>query len=119
MQGVPDSELNEYFQVRSARASKDNVLVELQEPDPHRSAGRPRQPATAGNGFPGNRIALTQVATVVEARCDAAGVRWQDNVFFGKTLGLPEGPGITWQKPEVPASPTVDRHSYGPVWRTP
>jgi hypothetical protein len=53
-----------------------------------------------------------------------ASAGWGDrpNAVFAailKTLGMPEGPGITWQQPDLPASPTVDRRQYGPAWRTP
>ena len=117
MQGVPDSPLNEYFQVRRAHI-EDNVLIDCRHPILiGLQDGRGSLPPL-DTVFRGNRIHAPN-ATVVEARCDTAGVSWQDNVFFGKTLGLPEGPGITWQQPDLPAIPTVDRRPYGPAWRTP
>lgn len=114
MQGVPDSALHEYFQVRRARI-EDNVLVDCRHPiliglrD-----GRGSLPPL-GSVFRNNRVHAPK-ATVVEARCDTAGVRWEENVFFGRDLGLPETPGITWQSPEVPPVPEFDRASHGPPW---
>lgn len=114
MQGVPDSAPHEYFQVRRARI-EDNVLVDCRHPiliglrD-----GRGSLPPL-DSVFRNNRV-QAPMATVVEARCDATGVSWEGNVFFGRDPGLPETPGITWQTPEVPPAPEVDRSLYGPRW---
>lgn len=117
MQGVPDSALNEYFQVRRARI-EDNILIDCRHPILiGLQDGRGSLPPL-DTLFHRNRIHAPS-STVIEARCGTTGVRWQDNVFFGKALGLPAVPGITWQHPALPATPTVDRRSYGPAWRTP
>ncbi len=117
MQGVPNSALNEYFQVRRARL-ENNVLIDCRHPILiGLQDGRGSLPPL-DTVFRGNRIHAPK-AIVVEARCDTQGVRWEGNVFHGGELGLPDVPGITWKHPDLPAPSSVDRRSYGPGWRTP
>ena len=114
MQGVPDSQLHEYFQVRRVRI-EDNVLINCRQPiliglrD-----GRGSLPPL-NTVFRHNRIHAPS-ATVIEARCDTTGVSWETNLFHGKTLGMPDHPGITWQPPDLPTTPTIDFSSHGPSW---
>lgn len=117
MQGVPNSPLNEYFQVRRARIEA-NVLIDCRHPILIGLQDGKASLPPLDTVFRDNRI-QAPAATVVDARCSTDGVRWEGNVFAGREPRLPETPGITWQKPELPATPRIDRRDYGPAWRTP
>ena len=115
MLGVPDSSLNEYFQVRRVRI-EDNVLIDCRHPILiGLQDGRGSLPPL-DTVFRNNRVFAPE-ATVIEARCDTAGVSWENNFFFGRASGLPPTAGIVWQRPRVPPAPALERGRYGPSWR--
>lgn len=114
MQGVVDSKPNEYFQVKRAKVHANTVLdcenpilIGLKD-------GRGSLPPL-DTEFLENRI-LATTSTLIEARCDTAGLTWKDNLFFGKALGIPEEPGISWQQPKMPNIPPLQPGQTGPAW---
>lgn len=119
MMGLPDSPANGYFQVKRARV-ENNTLVNCAHPilialEGDKVPGKPTLPPIDCN-VAGNRVSSPK-ATVVDVRCDLAGVKWQDNQFYGKDLGLAETAGITWGKePVIEKLEPIARTAVGPVW---
>lgn len=119
MMGLPDSPANGYFQVKRARV-ENNTLVHCEHPiligmEGDKVPGKPNL-APVDCVIQGNKISSPK-ATVVEARCDLAGVTWQDNQFYGKELGLPETAGIAFGKePTVEKLVPISRGAVGPSW---
>ncbi|MES2737935.1 MAG: polysaccharide lyase 6 family protein [Verrucomicrobiota bacterium] len=119
MMGLPDSPANGYFQVKRARV-ENNTLVHCEHPiligmEGDKVPGKPNL-APVDCVIRGNKISSPK-ATVVEARCDLAGVTWQENQFYGKELGLPETAGIAFGKePAVEKLAPISREAVGPSW---
>jgi len=114
MQGVPDSPLNGYFQVKRARVENNtlvdcghSILIGMKD-------GKGSLPPVDCT-FVGNKISAPKY-TLVEARCDISGLRWEGNVFVGQVLGIPETKGITLGKPEIVTLKPLARSEVGPGW---
>jgi poly(beta-D-mannuronate) lyase len=115
MMGIPNSPLNRYFQVKRARVEKNtfvdckrSILIGLS--DDKRASLAPVETTFIGN------VIHSPKSTLVEARCEMSGVRWEENVFTGKTLGIPETDGITDGQPEIVPLPPIARNEVGPEW---
>ncbi len=119
MLGVVNSPANGYFQVKRARVEK-NVVRNCQHPillgmQGSRVKAAPSL-APLETLIIGNLIDCPDAADVVEARCLLDGVSWQDNVFWGKSLGLPAIKGIEWKQPEIRVAEPIARSEVGPSW---
>lgn len=116
VQGIPDSPLEGYFQVKRARI-ENNVLVDCEHPILIGLAGK--RAATLPPldcAFVGNIVMAPKAAVVVETRCSADGVRWEGNTFWGKSLGMPDTAGITWQETKPEPLKPIARADAGPSW---
>ncbi len=119
MMGLPDSPLNGYFQVKRAKV-ENNSLVDCKVPllialEGDKVPGKPTQPPV-DCVISGNKISAAK-AKIVDARCDLAGLTWQDNQFSGKELGLPATAGITFgAAPAITPLPAIPRSTVGPAW---
>ncbi len=115
MMGIPNSPLNRYFQVKRAQVT-GNWVVNCEHPvligladDDHASLA-PVDCMFQGNQFrcPGRDI--------VEARCGLEGIRWQENVYEGKSAGISTTPGLEAGKPTIQAQKGLTRAEVGPGW---
>ncbi|TDU69387.1 poly(beta-D-mannuronate) lyase [Prosthecobacter fusiformis] len=119
MMGLPDSPLNGYFQVKRARV-ENNTLVDCEQPflialEGDKVPGKPTQPPV-DCVIQGNKVHSPK-ATVIDARGDLSGVKWQDNQFYGKELGIPTTEGIAWGKePVIKKLTPILPSEAGPVW---
>jgi len=95
MNGVPNSPLNRYFQVKRAKVLF-NTVVNSYEPlvigagaDDEKTLP-PKDCLIAGNAIlsPYNHEIVTVEAQPIN-------MTWADNIFFGPEIGLPSTPGIT------------------------
>lgn len=116
MQGIPDSPLSGYFQVKRARVER-NVLVNCEHPILIGLAGK--KPATLPPVdclFVGNTVMAPKAAIVIETRGAAEGVRWEANTFWGKSLGIPDTAGIAWKEARPEPLKPIARADVGPPW---
>jgi poly(beta-D-mannuronate) lyase len=119
MLGIPDSPAYGYFQVKRAHV-ENNTIVDCEHPiligQEGSTAERKPSLPPVDSLFIGNVVDAPN-ASVVEARCDLSGIRWESNHFFGKALGVPVEKGILWDKPSAPKRPKpLDRADVGPDW---
>lgn len=101
MNGVPDSPLNRYFQVRDVLVAF-NTFVNCRHPflfgvgaDPELSLP-PRDVTFANNVVISDDE--TPVITVID---DPVGLVWKGNVMHGTVLGIARPDGIRWQDPAL------------------
>lgn len=119
MMGLPDSPLHGYFQVKRARV-EGNSIVDCKQPflialEGDKVPGKPTQPPVDCL-ITGNKVSAPK-STVVEARGDLAGIRWQNNQFYGKEPGVPISEGIGWGKePAIEKIQPIARERVGPSW---
>jgi poly(beta-D-mannuronate) lyase len=119
MMGLPDSPLYGYFQVKRARV-EGNRMVNCKHPflialEGSKMSGKPNLPPV-DCVISGNKVSSPK-STIVEVRCDLAGIRWQDNQFYGKEPGVPINEGFGWGKdPAIEKIQPLARTSAGPVW---
>ena len=118
MLGIPDSVPHGYFQVKRARV-EGNTIIDCEHPILFGQKGStvervPSLPPVECLMI-GNKV-IAPEATVIEARCDIGGVKWQSNIFFGKSLGLPDTGGIEWAKPVAESRKPIARDQVGPAW---
>jgi poly(beta-D-mannuronate) lyase len=119
MLGIPNSAPHGYFQVKRARV-EGNTIVECEHPILIGQEGSKVEGAVptlppidcviAGN------VVQAPKMVVVEARCDISGIKWENNHFFGKELGIPERDGIVWKEAPVKAPAPLTRAEVGPSW---
>lgn len=115
MMGVPDSPLNAYFQVRGARL-EDNVINDCSTPLVIGLADHPRAALAPIDTIFSKNVILAPDRKVIDARCDLAGVQWEDNRFHGESLGIAPQPGIIWEVSTVTLSEGLSRSAVGPSW---
>jgi poly(beta-D-mannuronate) lyase len=94
MNGVPDSPLNEYFQVKQVelRANilfrcKQNIVVGLRDDDNKRQTLPPRECSFTIN------TVIAEDGTVFDVRAEAIDFRYDANDYRAKSLGLDPNPG--------------------------
>ena len=99
MNGIPDSPLNRYFQVKRpvvARntfvGTKISILYGL-------GADGEKTLPPIDVTFAGNVILADGSAPVITTLVSAEDVAWQGNVIHGANLGIPATEGIQWQDP--------------------
>ncbi|MEN3941279.1 polysaccharide lyase 6 family protein [Prosthecobacter sp. SYSU 5D2] len=119
MMGLPDSPLHGYFQVKRARV-EGNSIVDCKHPflialEGDKVPGKPSLPPVDCL-ITGNQVSATK-SIIVDARGDLAGIRWQDNHFYGKEPGVPVTEGLGWGKePAIEKRQPLARSKVGPAW---
>lgn len=118
MLGIPDSAANGYFQVKRARV-ENNTLVDCKQPlliglEGDKVSNRPVLPPM-DSVILNNKVHAPK-AEVVEARCVLSGIKWVDNQFYGKVLGIAETTGIAWKEPAIEKVQPPARADFGPAW---
>jgi poly(beta-D-mannuronate) lyase len=131
MNGVPDSKLNQYFQVKNA-AVEDNVFLNCKETfvvgladNDSNNVVPPADVTISGN------VVVAGRRKVVSMRDAKAGVVWSDNIYSGEDLGVTASAdawmqqdirlglrnGIEWpETPEArgPSGKPLERSDVGP-----
>lgn len=118
MLGIPNSVPHGYFQVKRARV-ENNSIVNCEHPILFGQEGSTVEAAPSlppvDTTMIGNQVHAPE-STVVEARCDISGIKWQSNTFFGKELGIPAIEGITWAQSKPVSLKAMPRDDAGPSW---
>ncbi len=103
MNGVPDSPLNRYFQVR-------NVVIS------HNTIVRARDALTIGAGADSertlppegvvfhNNVILSEGNTIVDQQAEPVDMTWDGTVYWGGTLGIDDPPGVANANPLIQPS---------------
>ena len=115
MMGIPNSEAHRYFQVKGAIV-EDNVLVDCE----HSlliglSDDKKASLAPVDCVIEGNCISCPKYP-VIEARCDLDGIKWQDNQFAGKDLGISPVDGISTSDGDFTPLAPISRAEVGVTW---
>lgn len=105
MMGVPDSALNEYFQVKRATVAfntfincKVSILIGLVGSTPN-STLPPLDCVIANN------IVRSLNAPLIQQSATPLNMTWDGNIMFGASLGIPGNSGITVTDPTMNLSP--------------
>lgn len=115
MMGIPDSPAHRYFQVQRVRV-ENNTIVDCKHPiliglsDDKNATLEP-----VATTFRGNQVSCPK-ASVIDARCNLEGINWTENRLSGKSLGIPETPGISASIPNVNPLPPLTRDEVGTSW---
>ncbi|MEM1116627.1 MAG: polysaccharide lyase 6 family protein [Bacteroidota bacterium] len=100
MNGVPNSPLNRYFQVRNVTVAHNTVV-------------RARDALVIGAGADSertlppedvrfhNNVLLSQGETIVDLEAEPTGMTWDGTLYWGGSLGIDEPPGATRVNPQI------------------
>lgn len=100
--GVPNSPLNRYFQVKDAVVAF-NTFVNVEETFVV-GAGRSSEQSLAPDGLQiANNLVVTQNGPIIEFEDTPTNVSYMSNVFYGAELGIEEVDGILVADPELQA----------------
>ncbi len=138
MNGVPDSPLNRYFQVKNAHIA-NNTFVDTRVTILY-GMGMDSEKSLPPQGvsFVDNVVYTDSPAPVVFAMTPPESITWRGNVFYGSDPGIPLPEGIQWEDPKLlsgedglwrpdPAGPAADKGAtlesrpltpddVGPTW---
>ncbi len=141
MNGVPNSPLNRYFQVKNARIV-NNTFVDTRVTILY-GMGRDREKSLPPQGvsFADNIVYTESAVPVIFAKTSPQDIAWRGNVFYGSDLGMPLPEGIHWENPALvmgqdglwrpdPAGPATGKGAtlasrpltpadVGPAWLSP
>lgn len=115
MNGIPNSPLNGYFQVKRARV-EGNTLVDCAESItigiPSEKGTLPPQGCTLSRN-----VITSKFAPLVRIQTPQSDVKWEGNIFYGTETGVPN---LTTAS-QAPAThePRVELHDKGPDWFKP
>ncbi len=100
MNGIPDSPLNRYFQVKNAHIANntfvDTRITILYGLGMDSEKSLPPQ----GVSFVDNVVYTDSPAPVVFAMAPSQDITWSGNVFYGSDPGIPLPQGIRWENPK-------------------
>ncbi len=101
MNGVPDSPLNRYFQVKNARIA-NNTFVDTRVTILY-GMGMDREKSLPPQGvsFTDNIVDADSPVPVIFARASPQDITWRGNVFYGSDPGMPLPEGILWENPKL------------------
>lgn len=98
MNGIPDTPLNGYSQVKRALVAF-NTFVDCAHSIFIGMRHDRKCTLPAIDTLIANNIVLSDKHPVVEAATDISGIRWVGNLMHGRELGVPPQDGIRWQDP--------------------
>ncbi|MDE2731465.1 MAG: glycosyl hydrolase family 28-related protein [Bacteroidota bacterium] len=105
MNGIPDSPLNRYFQVRRAVIANNTFI------DTHTTilyglgADQEKTLLPEQVLFARNLVATSSVRPVVSDHVPTDQVSWLGNLFYGSSLGIEQRAGILWESPDLVRDP--------------
>ncbi len=101
MNGVPDSPLNRYFQVKNARIA-GNTFVDTRVTILY-GMGMDQEKSLSPQGvsFTDNIVYADSPVPVIFARVSPQNITWRGNVFYGSDPGMPLPQGIQWENPKL------------------
>ena len=101
MNGIPDSPLNRYFQVKNAHIA-NNTFVDTRVTMLY-GLGMDSEKSLPPQGvsFVDNVVYTDSPAPVVFAMAPPQDIAWRGNVMYGSDLGVPLPEGIQWENPQL------------------
>ncbi len=115
MLGMPESPPEQYFQVRRARISGNQLVNCKQSIVIGLSGGSKTTLPPVETVIENNRIVCPK-AKAIDARCDLAGVTWAGNVVQAKDLGISATPGVEPGLPPIERPQALSRGDVGTSW---
>ena len=111
MNGIPDSPLNRYFQVKRPIITR-NTFINTRSTILY-GLGADEEKTLLPNDvlITGNLISTTSQRPVVTAQVSTDNISWQDNLIFGSTLGVAASAGIDWRQAPMTQGPDGLMHS--------
>ncbi len=109
MNGVPNSPLNRYFQVRNATIAHNTIVRARQSLTLGAGADSERSLPPDGVRFE-NNVVLSSGSRIVRQDAEPTDMTWDGTVYWGAQLGIDEPPGLTRADPLL-------RPDAAGVWR--
>jgi poly(beta-D-mannuronate) lyase len=113
MNGIPNSPANGYFQVKRATV-ESNIVVNCAESIVIGIGDNAKATLAPESSVFSKNVVIGSQAPLVRVLSSGAGVRWEENVFYGADIGL-EHLTPSKDRPDVNA-PKIDRSDMGPDW---
>ena len=105
MNGIPDSPLNRYFQVRRAVVANNTFINTRTTILYGLGADQEKTLLPEDVLFADNLVATSSDRPVVSAHVSTDQVSWRGNLFYGSSPGIAQQAGILWERPNLVRGP--------------
>ena len=103
MNGVPDSPLNRYFQVKNAVIAH-NTIIRAQDALTLGAGADSERTLAPDSVVFHNNVILSQGNTIVDVEADPTRMSWDGTIYWGGSLGIDEPDGVTNVNPLIEPS---------------